>query len=186
MTEENTIYELIIDSQKQTKIISVVSQDIFIPLNFQNKDYQKVLVDTIEMGADCWSEEIPTSVQEDADAKLFNQQSNDYRDAKNRLDQYIVLDGSPEVTQTVEVLGVTEFNPETGQMDPVTHEVVVQPAIEPVDEFIEVTNFDDETQQEVTETVRNPVVVKDEEERTAAQAVVDATPQAVKEHVDNE
>jgi hypothetical protein len=33
--------------------------------------------------------------------------------------------------------------------------------------------------ESVTETVRNPLIVRDEEERTAAQEVIDATPQAV-------
>lgn len=34
-------------------------------------------------------------------------------------------------------------------------------------------------------TVRNPLIVKDEEERAAAQAVVDATPQAVIDAINN-
>ncbi len=49
----------------------------------------------------------------------------------------------------------------------------------PLKEFVEVTEFNLETMESVTETVRNPLIVRDEEERTAAQAVVDATPQAV-------
>jgi len=31
----------------------------------------------------------------------------------------------------------------------------------------------------VTKTVKNPLIVKDEEERSAAQAIVDATPQKI-------
>ena len=39
--------------------------------------------------------------------------------------------------------------------------------------------------ESTTESVRNPLVVKDEEERAAAQAVVDATPESVIEAVNS-
>ena len=44
---------------------------------------------------------------------------------------------------------------------------------------VEVSTTNSETMEVTTETVANPVIVKDEEERAAAQAVVDATPQPV-------
>ena len=44
---------------------------------------------------------------------------------------------------------------------------------------IEVITTNPETMESTTETVANPVIVKDTEERAAAQAVVDATPQPV-------
>ena len=44
---------------------------------------------------------------------------------------------------------------------------------------VEVSTTNPETMEVTTETVTNPVIVKDEEERAAAQAVVDATPQPV-------
>ena len=52
-------------------------------------------------------------------------------------------------------------------------------ASEDIPETIEVTTTDPETLESTTETVRNPLIVKDEEQRAAAQAVVDATPQSV-------
>jgi hypothetical protein len=44
---------------------------------------------------------------------------------------------------------------------------------------IEVSTTNPETMEVTTETVANPVIVKDEQERASAQAVVDATPQPV-------
>ena len=50
---------------------------------------------------------------------------------------------------------------------------------------IEVTSTDEETMESTTTTVPNPVIVKDEDERDAAQAVVDATPQPVIDSINN-
>jgi hypothetical protein len=58
--------------------------------------------------------------------------------------------------------------------------VLVQTAIDPLDATVEVTTYDVDG-NEATETVANPLIVKDDEERAAAQAVVDGTPQAVKD-----
>jgi len=44
---------------------------------------------------------------------------------------------------------------------------------------VEVSTTNPETMEVTTETVANPVIVKDEQERASAQAVVDATPQPV-------
>ena len=52
-------------------------------------------------------------------------------------------------------------------------------ASEDIPETVEVTTYNEETMESTTQTVRNPLIVKDEEERAAAQAVVGATPQAV-------
>jgi len=50
---------------------------------------------------------------------------------------------------------------------------------------VEVSTTNPETMEVTTETVPNPVIVKDEEERTAAQSVVDATPQPVIDSINN-
>ena len=52
-------------------------------------------------------------------------------------------------------------------------------ASDDIPETIEVTSTDPETMESTTTTVPNPVIVKDEEERAAAQGIVDATPQKV-------
>jgi len=57
--------------------------------------------------------------------------------------------------------------------------VITQTAIEPLEATVEVTEYDEETMESTTTTVPNPLIVKDEEERAAAQAVIDATPQEV-------
>jgi len=78
--------------------------------------------------------------------------------------------------------GEQVFNEETGEMEDVLHEVVVQTAIEPLEPTVEQTVYSDDIDAEPTvETVTNPLIVQDEAERAAAQAVVDGTPDAVKE-----
>ena len=132
--------------------------------------------------------EVPAWVQEAADNWIFNKQLREYVAAVERLEHYIVLEGREEVTEEVVIgqepvldeEGLPTFDDEGNQiMSDVTETVITQTAIEPLEEFVEVTTTDPETMESVTESVRNPLVVKDEEERAAAQAVVDATPQAV-------
>ena len=122
------------------------------------------------------------------DRAIFDLQTERYIKATERLSQYIVLEGREEVTEEVVIgqelvldeEGLPTFDDEGNQiMSDVTEIVITQTAIEPLEEFVEVTTTDPETMESVTESVRNPLVVKDEEERAAAQAVVDATPQAV-------
>ena len=57
------------------------------------------------------------------------------------------------------------------------------PAIPALEATVEVTTYDMETDTSSTETVANPLIVKDDEERAASQAVIDSTPQPVKDHV---
>ena len=115
------------------------------------------------------------------DRAIFDLQTERYIKATERLSQYILLEGREEVRETVVVRTEEVFNEETGEFETneITEEVITQTAIEPLEEFVEVTTTDPETMESTTETVRNPLVVKDEEERAAAQAVIDATPQEV-------
>ena len=73
-------------------------------------------------------------------------------------------------------------NEEAEEMQDVT-ETIVTPAIEPLEATVEETTYDFDTDTSTTATVANPLIVKDDEERAAAQAVIDATPQPVKDHV---
>ena len=115
------------------------------------------------------------------DKAIFDLQTERYLKATERLSQYILLEGREEIREDVVVETKEVVNEETGEIETVnvTEEVITQTAIEPLEEFVEVTTTDPETMESTTETVRNPLIVKDEEERAAAQAVVDATPQAV-------
>lgn len=151
----------------------------YIPLDPANSDYQRVLDDIIEQGADCFEGDIPTDLQTAADAKQFAQQVEAYKVAKARVAQYQLSVGVPESSETF-VTG-QEWNEETLAWEDVTETVVI-PAIPALEATVEVTT-QEMGEDPVTTTVANPLIVKDDEERAAAQAVIDATPQPVKDHV---
>ena len=112
----------------------------------------------------------------------FNHQLVAYKNAVARLEQYVLLDGQVEVRE-MQPTGEQVFNEETGEMEDVLQEVIVKREIEPVEEFVEVTVYSDDPEAEPTvEQQRNPVVIQDEAEREQAQAIVDGTPEAVKEY----
>ena len=67
---------------------------------------------------------------------------------------------------------------ETEEMDDVMADVVTVTAIDPVEATIEQTTYDAEGVA-TTSTVENPLITVDVAERATAQAVVDATTQAV-------
>jgi hypothetical protein len=125
--------------------------------------------------------EVPAWVQEAADNWTFNKQLREYVAAVERLEKYILSEGRPEVREDVVVETREVFNEETGEIETVniTENVITQTAIEPLEETVEVTEYDPETMESTTTTVPNPLIVKDEEERAAAQEVVDATHQSV-------
>ena len=153
----------------------------YIPLDPANRHYQEVLDAIIEQGADCFDGDIPEDLQAAADAKLFAQQLADYRVAVARLAQYIVADGRAEVRE-MQPTGEQVFNEETMEMEDVMMEVVTVTAIEPVEPTVDRIVYADDPMvdaEPTIETIENPEITKDNEERAAAQAVVDATPQAV-------
>ena len=86
--------------------------------------------------------------------------------ANNRLAQYVLLEGQEEVRE-MQPTGEQTFNEETGEMEDVLHEVIVKQRVEPLEEFVEITVYSDEAEPTI-ESVRNPLVVKDEEERQKA------------------
>jgi hypothetical protein len=155
------------------------STEKFVPLDPANSDYQRVLDDIIEQGADCFTGDIPTDLQTAADSKQFAQQVEAYKVAKARVAQYQLSVGVPESTQTITT--GQEMNMETGEMQDVTETFVI-PAIEPLEATVEVTTHE-MGEDPVTTTVANPLIVKDNEERAAAQAIIDATPGPVITHV---
>ena len=125
--------------------------------------------------------EVPTWVQTAADNWTFNKQLREYVAAVERLEHYILSEGRPELREDIVIETKEVWNEETLEMETVniTQNVITQTEIEPLEEFVEVTEFNSETMESVTETVRNPLIVKDEQERASAQAVVNATPQPV-------
>ena len=104
----------------------------------------------------------------------FNWQLQDYGTAVARLDKYRLADGRPEYT----------VETPTGTYDDEGNEIMdvtTVPAIEPLAPEIEVVTYDEEG-NETTETVANPLIVQDDLGRETAQAVVDNTPQEVKDY----
>lgn len=112
---------------------------------------------------------------------LFNHQLAAYRVAQARLARYRLADGRPEVTdelQAIDEQGQPMFDETTGE--PVMETVVVQAAIDPLPAEVEQPVYDEETgEQTGSEMVPNPEIVRDDAERTAAQAVVNDTPAEV-------
>lgn len=124
-----------------------------------------------------WATQWVSDNEVNAANNLFNNQLHQYREAVARLARYRVAEGRPELTEEQET---GQFDPETGE--PITETVVVQTAIEPVEPTVEQPVYDEETgEQTGTETVPNPLIVEDEQERAQAQTLIDATPQGVKE-----
>ena len=144
-----------------------------------NSDYQRVLDDIIWI-PDCFDGDIPTDLQTAADAKLFSKQAQDYTEAKARIAEYQLSVGVPESSETI--VDRQEWNEEALEMQDIT-ETIVTPAIEPLDATVEETTYNMETDTSTTTTVANPLIVKDDEERAAAQLVIDNTPQPVKDQV---
>jgi len=152
--------------------------ELSIPLDPANSDYQRVLDDIIEQGADCFDGDIPADLQTAADAKQFAQQLSSYTTATARLAQYVLSVGRAEVTESLPTLEKV-FNEETMEMDDVMADFITVTAIDALDATVEVTTYDFDTDTSSTETVTNPLIVTDVSERTDAQAIVDATPSAV-------
>jgi hypothetical protein len=112
---------------------------------------------------------------------MFNHQLTAFRAAQARLARYQLADGRPEVTdeqQAIDEQGQPVFDETTGE--PVMETVMVQAAIDPSPAEVEQPVFDKETgEQTGTEMVPNPEIVRDDAERTAAQAAVNDTPAEV-------
>ena len=140
-------------------------------------------------GVDAWKADIqaikdavPKVLPDSADQALaisthvnswrFAQQVEAYKVAKARVAQYQLSVGVPESSVTV-VTGEA-WNEEAGEMQDVT-ETIVTPAIDALEATVEETTYDFDTDTSSTATVANPVIVKDNEERAAAQAIIDAT-----------
>ena len=177
------MFNIITDELSNGQTLFCQTHNHWIPLDPANRHYQEVLDAIIEQGADCFDGDIPEDLQAAADEKQFNQQLAAYRVAVARLAQYVLADGRAEVRE-MQPTGEQVFNEETMEMEDVMQEVITVTAIEPVEATVERTVYPDDPMSDAeptVETIENPLITKDNEERAAAQAVVDATPQAVKD-----
>jgi hypothetical protein len=171
----------VLTSEMGEKDIFCQTHNHWIPLDPANRHYQEMLDAIIEQGADCFDGDIPADLQAAADAKLFAQQLADYNTATARLAQYIVSVGRTEVTES-QPTGEQVWDEDTMEMVDVMHDVITVTAIDPVEATVTRTVYSDDPMAEPTEeTIENPLITTDVAERTAAQATVDATPQAVKD-----
>jgi hypothetical protein len=172
-----------IETVKIQEYSYLVNGDMIVPNDPANRDYQLIL-DWINEG-NIPTGDIPTNLQTAADAKQFAQQLESYTTATARLAQYVLSVGRAEVIEN-RATGEQVFNEETLEMDDVMADVVTVTAIDALDATVEVTTYDVETDTSTTATVANPLIATDVEERAAAQAIVDNTPQPVKDQVDGE
>ena len=166
-----------IETVKIQEYSYLVNGNMLVPNDPENRDYQLIL-DWINEG-NIPTGDIPTDLQTAADAKQFAQQLESYTTATARLAQYVLSVGRAEVTESLPT-GEQVWNEETMEMDDVMADVVTVTAIDPVDATVEVTTYNDEDDATTT-TVENPLITQDNAERAAAQAIVDATPQSVKD-----
>lgn len=63
-------YKIILSPISDSKTIHCLEHNHFIPLDPANTEYQTVLDDIIEHGADCFEGDIPEDLQTAADAKI--------------------------------------------------------------------------------------------------------------------
>lgn len=127
--------------------------------------------------------DVPAWVQEEADAWLFTKQKRDYAEAVARLAQYRLADGRDDVYEDVivgqRVVVDEEGAPLLDENDNLQYEDIVEStliafAVEALPATVTETDVEGNTTE-----VPNPAIVQDDAERAEAQAVVDATPQAV-------
>jgi len=124
---------------------------------------------------------VPAEILTAAAYKLFASQLADYTQAILRLGKYVVSVGRVELTE-MQATGEQLWNEETMELEDILESVVTQTAIEAVEPTVEVTTYSDDIDAEPTvSTITNPLITADVAERAAAQAVVDATPQPVKD-----
>jgi hypothetical protein len=159
---------------------TIDGQEMSVPLDPANRHYAGIVAATATDGS-FWGDTVPEPMATEAATWLFNKQLADYRVATARLAQYIVAVGRTEVTES-QATGEQVWDEDTMEMVDVMTDVITVTAIDPVEATVTRTVYSDDPMAEPTEeTIENPLITTDVAERTAAQATVDATPQAVKD-----
>lgn len=116
---------------------------------------------------------------------LVVHQSEEYTKAKTRLEQYVLSVGVPESTEEVPTgAQVWDEDKEEWKDGTITITTPEIPALEAQVEVLQDDENDGNEFNDKTVMVDNPLIVQDRNERVAAQAIVDATPQSVKDSVD--
>ena len=185
--------------------IKRIEDNCFIPLDSANRDYQQFIQDVAEQGIDIVE---GPDVVEPSYAEL---RTSEYPPITDQLDKIYhsgvtvwkkdikaIKDKHPKTITGGTTIGDVPdwvqtaadnwtFNKQlreyVGAVERLELDAVV--ASDDIPATIEVTSTDEETMESTTTTVPNPAIVKDEEERAAAQSVVDATPQPVIDSINN-
>ena len=176
--------------------------NISFPIDASNSDYQKFLQDVAENGIEI----VEGDGIYEPDYATLRQQEYPSREEQLDMMYWDKINGTTTWEDTIQAIkdkypktvtgGTTigevpawvqeaadnwTFNKQLREYVAAVERLELEPVIasEDIPETVEITTTDPETMESTTETVRNPLIVKDEEERAAAQAVVDATSQAV-------
>ena len=176
------MFNIITEERSNSKTLYCSEHNHYIPLNPANRHYQEVLDAIILEGADCFTGDIPADLQAAADTKQFNQQLADYRVATARLAQYIVSVGRAEVIES-QATGEQVWDEDTMEMVDVMHDIITVTEVEAVEATVTRLVYDetDHMAEPTEEIIENPLITVDVAERADAQAVVDGTPQPVKD-----
>ena len=179
-----TTYQLL---DADDKIFAEVADDGKIYRTFtqgDNSAYQAMREDVIANAGAALDVDVPDWLQADADQTLFDRQLAAYKTATARLAQYIVSVGRAEVVES-QATGEQVYDEDTMEMVDVMHDVITVTEVEAVEATVTRLVYDEtDIEAEPTEeTIENPLITTDVSERDTAQAVVDATPETVKEAV---
>ena len=135
--------------------------EMTIPIDLKNRHYAGIVAATVKDGS-FWGVTVPEQMATEAATWLFDKQLAEYGSAVVRLAQYIVSVGRAEV---------------------IVEGIVTVGAVEPVEATVTRIVYSDDIDAEPTEeTIENPLITVDVAERAAAQAVIDSTPQEVREY----
>jgi len=187
------------------KILSddnIKKENSYIPTDPANTDYQQFIQDVAEQGigivegpnvvepsyAELRATEYPS--REDQFDMQYHDQVDGTTTWKNTIqavkDKYpksitggTTVGAIPDWVQTA--ADNWTFNKQLREYVAATERLELDAVVasEDIPATVEVSTTNPETMEVTTETVANPVIVKDEQERASAQAVVDATPQPV-------
>ena len=165
---------------------TINGQVMSVPLDPDNRHYAGIIAATAADGS-FWGDTVPEPMATLAAEYLFAKQLVSYTTATARLAQYVLADGRAEVTemqdspvQLTDSDGMAQFDSDGSPIYEQV-EVITVTAIDPVEATVTISEIDSDGAA-VESEVENPLITKDNEERAAAQAVIDATPQAVIDH----
>ena len=187
---------------------SIKKETYFIPTDPENRDYQQFIQDVAEQGIGIvegpdvvelsYSELRETEYPSREDQ--FDMQYHDQVDGTTTWKDTIqaVKDKYPKTITGGTTVGAVPdwvqtaadnwtFNKQLNEYVTATERLELDAVVasDDIPATVDVTTTDMETGAQTTETVKNPLIVEDEEQRAAAQAVVDATPQPVIDSLNN-